>query len=100
MTNLEDRERDVDAAMNKTKAELLAEIQKSKALLQELRGEVREKLLLAGEEAKAEWRTIEVELQSIERAAERATKASRDALRHGVARLRAFRSKVGAKAQK
>lgn len=100
MANIEDRERGVDAAMDKTKAELKAEIDKSKALLSELRSEVREKLLLRGEELKAEWKKIEVELQSVERAAERATNASRDALRHAVAKLRVFRSKVDSETKK
>jgi hypothetical protein len=84
------RERLIDEELAMTKRDLKTEIKRSLSLLRLLRDEVRAKMLLAGEDAKAEWAALEPKITEVELAAEEATEASAAALRHVVAKLAAI----------
>ena len=77
-----------------TRAELKDELNKGLERLQALRDEVRVRLHLAGMDAKAEWNKLEPHLLDVEKAAQEATEASRQALSDAVDRLKKFRASL------
>jgi hypothetical protein len=80
--------------MSQTTQELKAELDRSLAMLQTLRGEIRVKLHLAGMEAKDRWNKLQPTLDAAEQAAKNATEASKHALDEAVKTLRELRQSM------
>jgi hypothetical protein len=76
--------------MSQTTKELKSEVEKTVALLQTLRDEVRVKVRLAGMDAKDRWKALEPELAKVERATQEVSEAARDAATKGVKALKEF----------
>ena len=83
-----------DAAMGRTRNELKEEVQRAKGLLRQLRDDVRQKLVVAGMEAKEEWSRLEIEIGRVELAAQEATDASKKALHEMADEVRAFAKRL------
>jgi hypothetical protein len=83
-----------DAAMKRTKGELKEEVQRARGLLRQLREDVRQKLVVAGMEAKEEWSRLELEIGRVELAAQEATDSSKKALHEMVEQVRTFAKRL------
>ncbi len=85
---------EADAAFNRTKTELKDEVHRAKGLLRQLRDDVRQKLIVAGMDAKEEWSRIEIEIAHVEVAAQEATESSKKALHEMADQVRTFAKRL------
>ncbi len=81
--------------MSEAMTELKKELNTSLTVLQKLRDEVGAKLHLAGIDAKASWKELEVQILAAEKsAATAATEATRSAVNETIKKLETFRASL------